>query len=229
MKKLGAVILVLVLLVVAAGFAAPYLIARGIEVGYERILGISAAVDLEAYPSLKVLIGRFDSLTIVTNDVPLGGIQAHEYKVALEQVSVNMRKLLFNRELELTEQGDLTVDITISEAELSRYLWNQIPLMSDWQILINPGEMIVSGLAPILNAQLDTRVKGVLVAVDDNRVHFAVVSIEVAGVLVPVELSHAAFLGSEFYIDLSEAPMPLVLTEVRLEAGQLVLRARVED
>ncbi|HSL93590.1 MAG TPA: DUF2993 domain-containing protein [Bacillota bacterium] len=226
MKKLGIALLVLALLVVAAGFAAPGLIARGIEIGFERILGVSAAVDLEAYPSLRLLLGRFDSLTIVTNDVPLGGIQAREYRVVLEQVGVNLRSLLFNRELVFSEPGEMQVTIVISEAELTRYLWAQIPLLEGWQLLINPDEILISGKANILNSQLDAVIRGGLSAVDGDKVHFAVRSVELQGVTVPAELAVAAFLGSEFYIDLSEAPVPLQLSEVRLEAGQLVLIAR---
>lgn len=226
MKKLGIVLLILVVLVVAAGFAAPHLIARGIEIGFDRILGVSAAVDLQAYPSLRLLLGRFDSLTIVTNDVPLGGIQAREYRVALQQVAVNLRKLLFNRELEFTEPGEMHITIVISEAELSRYLWAQLPLMEGWQVLINPDEILLSGQAHILNSQLGAEIRGGLSAVDGDKVHFAIRSVQLQGVPVPAELAMAAFLGSEFYIDLSEAPVPLQLTEVRLEAGQLVLLAR---
>lgn len=226
MQKLGMVLLVLVLLAAAGAFAAPYLIARGIELGYDRILGVSAAVDLKAYPSLRLLLGRFDSLTIVTNDVPLGGLQAKEYRVTLEQVGVNMRRLLLNRELQFTKRGDMRITIVISEAELTRYLWEQLPLLQGWQLLINPDEILVSGKAHVLNSQLDVRIKGMLAAVGGNKVHFAVASVELQGVAVPAELAAAAFFGSEFYIDLSEAPLPLELTEVRLEAGQLVLTAR---
>lgn len=226
MKKLGIVLLVLVILAVAGGFAAPYLIARGIEVGFDRILGVSATVDLEAYPSLRLLLGRFDKLTIVTNDVPLGGIQAREYRVALEQVGVNLRKLLFNRELEFTEPGEMYVTIVISEAELSRYLWDQLPLLEGWQVLINPDEILLSGKAHVLNSELDAEITGYLSAVQGDRVQFAVRSMQLQGVAVPADLVLAAFLGSEFYIDLSEAPVPLELLEVRLEAGQLVLIAQ---
>ncbi len=226
MKKLGIALLVLVILVVAAGFAAPHLISRGIELGFDRILGVSAAVDLEAYPSLRLLLGRFDSLTIVTNDVPLGGIVAREYRVALEHVSVNLRKLLFNQELEFIEPGEMYITIVISEAELTRYLWAQIPLLEGWQVLINPDELLVSGKADILNAQLDAEIRGGLSAVEGDKVHFEVRTVELQGISVPVALANLAFMGSEFYIDLSEAPVPLELSEVRLEAGQLVLVAR---
>ena len=227
MRKFAIILAIIVVLAVALGFASPYIVSRGLETGLQRMLGTNATVDLAAYPSLRLLLGQFDSLSIVAENVQLGGIVAREYRVATENTSVNMRKLLLNQEIEFVEQGDILVSITLTESEITRYLWEQIPELKDWQLLINPDEVIVSGQAPLLNAMFDIRLTGTLEASSGNKVAFALDKVEVQGAALPTAIAQLAFKDTEFYIDLSEAPMPLELTRIEMLAGQLILHARV--
>lgn len=229
MKKLALILVFLALCVLAAGYFAPALIARGMEIGFERVFGGEVEVSLAAYPSLRLLLGRFDSIAVVAKNVTLGDVVARQYTVAAEGVAVNMRALLFRREIELSEQGDVNVSIVIAEAELTRLLWAEIPELNGWQIMINPGLLIAQGKAPILGSQLDMQVTGTLVPAPDGHVRLVVLEAMVAGVKIPPAILQAVLGKSDFYIDLSAAPMPLVLQSVGLEAGQLVISATTTE
>jgi hypothetical protein len=217
----------LVVLVAVAVVSSPYVVSKGLEMGLHKTLGAEVTVQLGSYPSLRLLLGQFDSLSVVAQNVPLGGIRASQYRVAAEGVHVNLRKLLLRQELELIEQGDITVTIDIPEAELSRYVWEQIPELKDWRILINEDHVVVVGQAPLLSALVDVRITGVFSAFDTDKIAFIPASVEVQGLTLPAEMVNQAFKDVDFHIDMTAAPLPLELTDVEQRPGLLIIRARV--
>ena len=227
MKKILVVLSVLVVLFIVAELTAPFIVARGLEMGLNRTLGSDVSVGLQSYPSLRLLLGQFDALSVVARNVSLGGLRASEYRVAAEKVNINLRHLLAQKELEFIDKGDMTVSITIAEAELTRYLWEQVPELKDWRVLINEDDVIVSGQAPLLNALFEVRITGKFAVLSEDKLSFVTESVRVQGTSLPRELVDAAFAGTEFHLDLAAAPMPLELIEGHQAPGLLTIRARV--
>lgn len=227
MKKTIIVLSVLVVLVVVAELSAPYVIARGMEMGLNRTLGANVKVRLTAYPSLRLLLGQFETVSVVARNVKLGGLQASEYALVAQQVDINMRELLARREIKFIEQGKLEVRVTINEGDLSKYLWEQLPALKGWRVQINDGAVVVWGQAPLLNATVELKVSGGFKALGTDKIAFVVDTIEVQGTQLPAALVDSALQGSQFYIDLKAAPMPLELIDVKMEPGKLVVRAKV--
>jgi len=226
-KKVAIVLSILLVLVVLVEVSAPRLIARGLEMGLRRTLGSNAEIRLDAYPSLRLLLGQFEELTVVTRGIDLGGLKAEEYTLAVEQITVNLRQLLARRELRFVNQGRLTVQVIITEGELSNFLRDRIPALKDWRVQISADNAEAIGKIPLQNIDLDVRVRGKFQALGKEKVAFVPELVEVQGAELPSALVQTLLQDSELYIDLKAAPMPLELTEVKMESGRLVIRARV--
>jgi hypothetical protein len=220
---------VLLILLVLAEVSAPRLIARGLELGLRRTLGTDVEIKLDAYPSLRLLLGHFEELSVVARGVNLGGLTVEEYTLAAEQVTVNLRELLARRELRFVNQGRLTVQVTVAEGELSSFLREKMPALKDWRVQINAGNAVVIGKIPLQAFDLDVRVHGKFQALGKEKIAFVPERAEVQGVELPAALVQALLQDAQFYIDLKAAPMPLELIDVKMEPGRLVVRARVLD
>jgi hypothetical protein len=228
-KKVAIVLSVLLILLVLAEVSAPRLIARGLELGLRRTLGSEVEIKLDAYPSLRLLLGQFEELSVVARGVNLGGLTVEEYTLAAEQVTVNLRELLARRELRFVNQGRLTVQVTVAEGELSSFLREKMPALKDWRVQINAGNAVVIGKIPLQAFDLDVRVHGKFQALGKEKIAFVPERAEVQGVELPAALVQALLQDAQFYIDLKAAPMPLELIDVKMEPGRLIIRARVLD
>jgi len=228
-KKVAIVLSVLLILLVLAEVSAPRLIARGLELGLRRTLGTDVEIKLDAYPSLRLLLGHFEELSVVARGVNLGGLTVEEYTLAAEQVTVNLRELLARRELRFVNQGRLTVQVTVAEGELSSFLREKMPALKDWRVQINAGNAVVIGKIPLQAFDLDVRVHGKFQALGKEKIAFVPERAEVQGVELPAALVQALLQDAQFYIDLKAAPMPLELIDVKMEPGRLIVRARVLD
>ena len=227
MKKVWVILLVIVALVVVAEVSAPYLIARGVEVGLNKTLGADVRLRLQSYPSLRMLLGQFDHMSVVAKNVNLGGLTVSEYSLVAEEVDVNLRSLLGRRELEFNKQGNLEVQIVVDEGQLSAYLWENIPELKGWRVQVNQNSVTVVGQAPILSATMDVRLQGKFAPLDANKLAFIPERLELQNIALPQGIVDAVLHGAQFYIDLAAAPMPLELIDVKMEPGQLILRAKV--
>jgi len=228
-KKVAIVLSVVVILVVIAEVSAPRLIARGLELGLRRTLGADFDVRLDAYPSLRLLLGHFAEISVVARGVNLGGLEAEEYSLAAEQVTVNLRELLARRELKFINQGRLTVQVTVAEGELSSFLRDKMPVLKDWRVQINEGNAVAVGNIPLEAIDLDVRVHGKFQALGKEKIAFVTERVEVQGIELPSALIQVLLEDAQFYIDLKAAPMPLELIDVRMEPGRLIVRAHVVE
>ena len=229
MKKVAIVLSVLLILVVITEVSAPRLIARGLELGLRRTLGADVEIRLDAYPSLRLLLGHFEKISVVARGVNLGGLEAEEYILAAEQVTVNLRELLARRELKFVNQGRLTVQITVAEGELSNFLRDKMPVLKDWRVQISAGNAVAVGKIPLQAIELDVRVHGKFQALGKEKIAFVTERVEVQGIELPSALVETLLEDAQFYIDLKAAPMPLELIDVKMEPGRLIVRARVVE
>jgi len=228
-KKVAIVMSVLLILVVIAEVSAPRLIARGLELGLRQTLGTDVEIRLDAYPSLRLLLGHFEKLSVVARGANLGGLEAEEYTLAAEQVTVNLRELLARRELKFVNQGRLTVQVTVAEGELSNFLRDKLPVLKDWRVQINAGNAVAVGKIPLRAIELDVRVHGKFQALGKEKIAFVTERVEVQGIELPPALVETLLEDAQFYIDLKAAPMPLELIDVKMEPGRLIVRARVVE
>lgn len=229
MKKAAIVLSVLLILVVIAEVSAPRLIARGLELGLRQTLGADVEIRLDAYPSLRLLLGHFEKISVVARSVNLGGLEAEEYTLAAEQVTVNLRELLARREIKFVNQGRLIVQITVAEGELSNFLRDKIPVLKDWRVQISAGNAVAIGKIPLQAIELDVRVHGKFQALGKEKIAFVTERVEVQGIELPAALVETLLEDAQFYIDLKAAPMPLELIDVKMEPGRLIVRARVVE
>ncbi|MDQ7794211.1 MAG: DUF2993 domain-containing protein [bacterium] len=235
---MGRRLIVLFLLILLASALAevflPRTVERGLEVGLANMLGGDPEVELRSFPALKLLLGRFDRITVDSQNVPAGRLLVDHLTSTLEDVAINMPALLLDRTLVVERVSRQTVTLRLSEESLRRYLAEAVPGLDEHQVTLQGGVASLRG-------RLDLRPRAVRLGVeggfridadDPSRVLYDIQRLSFDG--VPVEGSFLPKLvemlgGPEVFIDLDRSPMPLRATAVRVDAGWLIIEGQVVE
>lgn len=225
-----AVVIALAVLLVAGELFLPMIVARGIEVGLERTLGQGAALQasLQVRPALRLLVGRVDKLTVESQQVKTATLTIDRLAVTVEDVAVNLRGLLAKSGLNVTRSPQLGAVISISEANLRRYVLDNVEGLSDPAVKIFADRVAIVGYIRFASRPFLVAVEGRFVPGNGSRVDFVVDKMSLDTEPVPPRLTAAvmsALGGSGLFIDLARFPVPLELREVKLREGWLIIEA----
>jgi hypothetical protein len=225
-----AVVIVIALVLVAGELFLPMVVARGIEVGLGRALGQGAALEasLKARPALRLLAGRVDKVTVESQQVKTATLTIDSIAVTVENIALNLKSLLSQSGLSITRSPQMGTVIKISEANLRRYILDNVEGFSDPAVKIFADRVAVVGYVRFGNRPFLVSIEGRFVPGSGRRVDFVVDRLSMDTEPVPPRLAAAviaALGGPEVFIDLDQFPMPLDLREVRLQEGWLIIEA----
>lgn len=225
-----AIVIALAVLLVAGELFLPMIVARGIEVGLSRTLGQGPTLQasLQVRPALRLLLGHVDKLTVESQQVKTATLTIDSIAVTVENIGVNLRGLLTRSGLDITRNAKVGAVISISEANLRRYVLDNIEGFSDPAVKIFADRVAVVGYIRFANRPFLVSVEGRFVPGSGSRVDFVVDKLSMDTEPVPPRLTAAvisALGGPELFIDLGRFPVPLELREVRLREGWLVIEA----
>jgi len=212
----------ILLLVGVFEFAAPRIMSRGIEMALSKMADGKYEVDLRSHPSLKMLLGRFDSIEVTVYGIEVAGVRIDELATKINDVKLDIQKLVFNRTLDFQGKKDIQGSIRISEKNLSEALVKKG--FKDFTVIINPGKATVKGGMKLINKPFDIVVEGRFVPRDKTKVAFLVDRVKIGEVSLPEKLQENLLSGTIFYIDLGEAPIPVKIDDVLMQQGELLLK-----
>jgi len=206
----------------------PGVASRALADGLKETLGTgeTMTVRLKAHPSLRMLAGHFDSVTVVSAKVPVGSLTLDELAVTLEEVSVNMRDLLARKGLQVSHSGRVTVVITISESSLERYLLREVAGFGGPRVLLTKDGVQISGEVTVAGKKTAVSFIGRFELADEHWVRFVLTGVRVGDATVPAGFLDAfldLFGRPEMGIDLERFPVPLRGTAVRTDEAKLVI------
>ncbi len=225
-----AIVIALAVLLVAGELFLPMIVARGLEVGLSRTLGQGAALQasLQVRPALRLLLGRVDKLTVESQQVKTATLTIDSIAVTVEDIGINLRGLLSKSGLEVTRNARIGTVIRISEANLRRYVLDNVEGFTDPAVKVFADKVAVVGYIRFANRPFLVSVEGRFVAGSGSRVDFVVDKMSMDTEPVPPRLTAAvisALGGPELFIDLGRFPVPLELREVKMREGWLVIEA----
>lgn len=206
----------------------PPVVARAVQRGLASYLGGEvSSVSLEAHPVMKMLIGKFDKVTVETRNVDVGGLLVDSLTATVNGLSVNLATLVLKHEFQPTWQKTAGLTIKISEANLNRYVWANVPNVSDGHITLEPDKAVVVGNLLIVGQKVPVRAEGRFVVSGDSLVSFETQTVSISGVMLSQEQLALirSFGGLRLTIDLSRLSTPLIARDITTASGQLTILA----
>ncbi len=231
MRWLAGLLVFLIAALAFAQFMLPRLVERAVAEALEERLGPGETlrVQLKAYPTLRMLLGQFDSIAVEARQVrALGeaGVLIDRLRSMLYEVRVDMQALLRERELVITRSRQVNVEMEISESSLNQYLWLAFPELEGMKFKLETGRAVLEGEVTLAGISLQVRTVGQFVGMDESKVGYRVQELEVEGFLLPKPLRDKVIQilgGEQMFFDLAKAPLPVVVREVKNEEGRLII------
>lgn len=206
----------------------PTVTARAIRRGLADYLGGDvSAVVLEAHPAMKMLLGRFDKVTIETRSVDVGGLLVDSLTATVKNLSVNMADLMLRGEFKPRWDRSLGLVVRVSEQNLNRFVWTNVPNVTNGRITLEPERAVVVGNLVVRGQEVPVRAEGRFVVSADSQVSFEPTAVSISG--VPLSQEQLALIrgfgGLRLTLDLGKLSPPLIARDIKTASGQLTIIA----
>jgi hypothetical protein len=231
LKRLILVVVIVCLILAAVSeLVLPGVLARGLEGALEASFGSSSEhkVRLKAYPSVRMLLGYFDEISVISTNVETSTLVLQSLAVTLEDASVDMKALLTERSLKVARSQTGRVTITVSQRNLEDYLARNVPAFKEPRVLMTPDAVVISGYLTVLERDFVCSLTGRFLLSGPSTVGFTIEGFAVNDVPVPPAFMDTWLdvLGHpDLSVDLGAFPLPLTGTEVLAEDGKMTIKA----
>lgn len=194
---------------------------------------IGRAVDARAveaavysFPALKLLMGEIDLLSVDARTARLGKLTVSGLLLDAGGVRIDAGRLLRRGELAFQRVGRLRATLYFSEEDLNAYLWATVDPQRLLRVKLERERVRVSGKVPFLGLMLRLDLNGRFVIEGPNVIRFVPEKVAVEESELP-RFFIDAFLKEKLTVplQLEGLPVPVYLTELRLEEGHLYLFA----
>lgn len=227
---IGVLVLVLALALIAGELFLPWVVARGVEMGLERALGQGADLEasLDTRPALRMLVGRLDALTVESQRVRSATLSIDSMAVTVNDIGIKLGDLLARKDLNVTRNATVGVVVRISEANLRRYVLENVEGLTEPQFRVFAGKVAVAGYMPFAGTPVLVSIEGRFVADGEQHVRLVTDALSIDGEQLPPRATAtimAALGGPELFLDLARFPLPLALKEVKMTDGWLIIEA----
>ncbi len=225
-RVLLAVVILVVLVAVMVQWVLPTVVEKGTEAALAKLSGGEVELSLEAYPTARMLLGKFDVVTVEARNVRAASLIIDKVRTSIQGLSVNMRDLLLNREITIEESGPVETEITIGEANLIDYLWRGVDGIRDGAIILRKDKAVLTGYVTFQNRTFRIEASGRFVPVGRDKVGFEIDDLRVDDIPLPADFREKVLdmIGApEMFMDLSRLPMPMEVKAVEMRDGELVI------
>ena len=178
-------------------------------------------VDIQAWPALASLLGRFHLIRIEARDFVVDKLPVGAFLVEGRKVQLNTGALYHNGQLLLENAADLRLTVLFTEEGINQYFWEQVDPQRRFHISLTPEGAELEGAIVFFGQQLDLTLRGVFDIRDQTRLIFIPEALSVEKVAVPQVLLKSLVEDKALIMDLAGLPIPLVIDEIRIETGQL--------
>lgn len=217
----------LLALTLAADALLPSLVAKTAERQLAaRAKAGEARVQIEARPGWRVLAGEASYLHVDLRDAKFGLLPVNSFLVDAYDLSLDPGRLWRRGEIVLRRHGPVRATLRLTEADLNRYLWATADKERAFRLVLGPGSASAEGTLTVLGQRLPLRVGGRLRVEPPATLRFVPEEFYLAKLRVPrafLENVVAELLAVRLPVE--NLPVPVRLTEVRVEPGRLFLFA----
>lgn len=204
-----------------------FLLPTVLETRIERALGqrLTKAdyleVDIQAWPALASLVGRFHRINIEARDFVVDKLPVGAFLIQGYQVRLNPGALYHNGQILLENAADLRLTALFTEKGINEYFWEQVDPEKRFRITLTQEDAVLEGTIAFFGQQIALALRGVFEIRDQTRIIFIPEALTVENVTVPQVILKSLVEDKALIMDLAGLPVPLVIDEIRLEEGQL--------
>ncbi len=185
----------------------------------------SGDVRLTAFPAVKLLAGRMDSVYLRARGIALGPVRAEALDVRLKGAGLDLKKLLLDREILLSAVSK-KLAVTLTEQDINRYLQkNKAPLLRRAKLSIGATDTAVSGKVTLVGQELQVKVTGGL-TLENGSLVFRPERVAFNGRVYAKTLQRRVLGRVTFTIPLARLPVKATFTELRQIPGKITLISR---
>lgn len=228
MRKLLAALTVLALsFLILCEFTLPGMAGRVLE---NQLFATSlkprrVEVRVLAFPAAKLLLGRFDGISLQMRGVTLAGCQASLLAFQVPRGSCDWRKTLEGDLLSsLKTAAPIKARLVFSQDDLNRYLsGRELGPVSEPGLKLEDGRVRLTGRLGLLGSRLSLQVSGQFRLVPGGQLSFNPEEIWLEGESLPGDLARK--LASQLTLKISpeSLPYPFKVEQVDARPGMLVI------
>lgn len=221
-----AVAIVAVLLAAMAGSQAilPPIVETQMEAAITDSLEAVEAVrvDVAAFPALQLWRGYVPRLTVDARRASIDGLIIEALLVDAQNMQVDMKALRAGQGFVIQKADSLRVTATVIESDLNTYFAKESGT-ANIKVQLDPEQTTVSGDLYVLGQPVGVTVKGHFTISSATRVAFVVDDFLIANTRLPRFIIEPLAGKWAIQFDLAAAPVPLELTDIRIEKGRLYI------
>ncbi|GAB6100079.1 hypothetical protein JCM16358_19580 [Halanaerocella petrolearia] len=178
-------------------------------------------VDVDAFPAVKVLIGRIDELDLVGRGIKLNGTRVDSLEATFKDLKLKETK----EGWQVTEGKNTYLDLEITEEDLNNYLLTKpaLKIFKNFKVDLTSSQVIMTGLINFFNAEVNLQLAGNFVVANKDKIVFKSDKLAVENIVVPGEVIKELKNKLQFKIDLAKLTVPIRVRKVNLEQDKLQL------
>jgi len=201
----------------------PALLANRLTAAMQNSLQTEQVVaKVEQSPAFTMLLGRFDTIDIKTENAVLNKVQFDELDLHVTKAQMDLQQLVFAQRLSVQNAQEISLKGILSEKQLAAALSQKESKLQDVKVQVTPDQIHIQGGIPLLGKSISVTVEGRLL-VDQNRILFRMEKVDIKNALL-------GKMGSNLFndlvlVDLNKLPFDVMLTKVEQEDGKVVITA----
>lgn len=179
-------------------------------------------VKIEHTSDGQLLGGKVEDLTIVGHRVRTkDGLVIERLSVRMHKIEVDTRKKRIKR------VESATFDLDVKQEDLSRLASDKVRGLGHPQVLLGQNSIALVVPAKVLNASVDTVLRGSIVVEAEQKILFIADGLTVASVPIPSVLVSAAVSRLNPLADLRTLPVPVRVDSLTTYVGVLNVKGRL--
>lgn len=236
MKRRGGAGSILIFLIIAFcialvfEFAAPRIIASHLEGAIKSgVDGIdSVRIRLGAFPVLRLITsGKVNSLSIDCTGLWVEGLRVESLMIDARDIIIDMQALREEGKFFLSQIGQGRADLVIGENDLTMYVKGLKGIPESVLVELAPGRVTVKGDVSVAGISIPVNVDGEFVPEQEGTaLAYRINNIQIAGAKLPSVITDGLLSSLSFSLDISDLPVPVVISGVSMEDDILRITGR---
>ncbi len=188
-------------------------------------------VQIMTVPPYRLLSGSFDTLRIDIRGARFGELAVSGFFIDAHGLDVDVRELLARRKFVISRVDRLQSTLMLTEGDLSDYFLRTVTKGRVTSVRLVDGKAIVAGSVPFLSTNLDVNLIGSFAIEKPTTVRFVPEELSVQRTLLPKFLLNNFIVKEAFAVPIrvENLPVPLQITDIRVERGRLFMFAEKDS
>lgn len=179
----------------------------------------SVRIHLRTFPAIGLISsGSVNSISIDCKGLFVEGLRIDSLMVNARDILIHMQALTGEGRLVLSRVGQGEAEVALSEDDLNRYIRRLEGVPESCQIELSPGQVTVRGYVNVAGIDIPVSIEGMFVAEEDGtRLSYVINHIRLGNATLPSIISDGLLRGLDFSLDMSDLPIPVVISHISIE------------